>query len=246
MSLQNQIRKLMRYCGVDIIKYNSKSHPLARLINLLREYKTNLVFDVGANIGQYACLLRNIGYKGRIVSFEPLESAFRELERIAKYDEHWDVENIGLGSCDGNKVINVAANSQSSSILDMLPLHLQSFPNSMYIGSEEIILRTIDSMLDKYYRLGDRVFMKIDSQGYEKHVLEGAKTALTNISGVELEMSLSPLYEGEILFPEMNTYMVGKGFSLMSLEPVIYSKTTGQLLQVNGVFFRLKDRKRTL
>ena len=182
--------------------------------------------------------MRGWGYKGRIVSFEPLSSAYKVLVKRAKGDPLWETRNIALGNHDGKIEMNISGNSVSSSILDMLPMHVQSVPQSAYIDKEEVIIRKIDSILDDYYRPGEKLYLKIDTQGYEKNVIEGAEKALDIISGIEMEVSLVPLYKGEILLAEMISFMSGKGYTLISVKPGFFNRQTGRLFQVDCSFFR--------
>ena len=233
------LRKRIQKRGFDIVRYNVRSLGKWRRMQLLLYYDIDLVFDVGANRGQYGRQLRNIGYEGRIVSFEPLMSAYNELVREAKNDRLWDTVNIALGNKDGKNEINVSSNSVSSSILDMRRALVQTSPDSVYVGKEKTIVRKIDSIIDEYYCPGARLFLKIDTQGYEKSVIEGAKKSLDKVMGMQLEMSLIQLYEGELLFPEMVKLVSNEGFALLSLEPGFGDNSTGQLLQVDGIFFRI-------
>ena len=207
-------------------------------MHLLRSNRIDLVFDVGANFGQYATSLRECGYRGRIVSFEPLTSAFSRLEANAKADPLWEVVNIGLGDRDERATINIAGNSQSSSLLEMLPAHLKSAPVSAYVGKEEITVSRLDSVFSKYHRRGDRTFLKLDAQGYERKILEGASLSLSDIQGIQLEMSIEPLYSDEMPYLEMLGYLAGIGFTLASIEPGFGDPESGRMLQMDGIFFR--------
>ena len=236
------IKSLIRGYGYDVVKYNHKYHPLARRIKLLSRYKIDLVFDVGANIGQYATQMRGLGYRGRIVSFEPLTSAYKDLASLANKDPLWDTVNVALGDQDGKAEINIAGNSQSSSILDMLPSHTISAPDSAYVGKEEINVRKIDTIIDTYRRPGNKLYLKIDAQGYEKTIVEGAENSLDKITGIQLEVSLIPLYKNEALLADMVDYMATKNYTLMSLEPGYGDPENGQLLQVDCIFFNQNTR----
>ena len=231
------IRTLIRGYGYDVIKYNHRSNPIARRVKLMSQYKIDLVFDVGANTGQYATNLRTLGYRGRIVSFEPLTSAYKSLVSLADEDPLWYTVNIALGDQDGKAEINIASNSQSSSILDMLPSHTNSAPDSAYVGKEEITIRKIDTIIDEYRRPANTLYLKIDAQGYEKTIIQGAINSLDKITGIQLEVSLIPLYKGEALLADMIDYMSTQGYTLMSLEPGHGDPSTGQLLQVDCIFF---------
>ncbi len=83
------------------------------------------------NIGQYAKLLREFGYSGRIVSFEPLSSAYSQLKAVSKKDPLWEIApQAAIGNQEGEIIINIAGNSYSSSALPMLDAHLESAPES--------------------------------------------------------------------------------------------------------------------
>ena len=236
--VRRSIKKLLHKLGFDVMRYNPLYHPIARRMKLIHYYKIDVIFDVGANTGQYAKQMRELGYQGRIVSFEPLASAYTELVKHTNDDPHWDAVNIALGDYDGEAEINVSANSSSSSILDMLPAHARIVPESGYIGKEKITVRKIDSIINEHRSLTENLYLKIDTQGYERRIIEGAEASLEKIIGVQMEVSLTPLYEGEILLPEMINFMSDKGYELMSIEPVFNDPSTGQLLQVDCIFFR--------
>jgi FkbM family methyltransferase len=211
---------------------------VARCARMLTHFQIDLVLDVGANAGQYAGDLREFGYTKRIVSFEPLAPAFETLARKARRDPNWQTFNLALGDCDGASEINVSSNSFSSSLLPILPAHVASAPQSAYVGKQAIQVRTLDSVFNEVCRAGERVFLKIDTQGYERRILEGGRNSLPRIQGVQVELSLVPLYEGETLFTEMLPLIQGKGFELTGLDPGFYDVKTGQLLQLDCVFFR--------
>jgi FkbM family methyltransferase len=205
---------------------------------LLQRHQVNVVFDVGANKGQYARDLLRMGYTGRIVSFEPQSEAFHKLQANAWGYASWRTERFAIGGHDGPSLLNVAGNSQSSSLLDMLPQHLAAAPESHYVGQETIHVRRLDSIVDQYSRADERCFLKLDVQGFEGAVLRGAERSLARCVGVQLEMSLVPLYGGEVLFDEMLQKMSDLGYCLTSLSSGFADPRTGQLLQVDGVFYQ--------
>jgi len=242
ISLKSALRNVFLKLGIDIRLHDSnyvrvkyKDTSLARRTLLLQNHNINLILDVGANVGQYACSLRRVGYKGRIVSFEPLSSAFTHLKSESEQDALWQVVNIALGDQDGQDTIRIASNLVSSSLLRM---RADKQFGIEFIGQEEIVTQRLDSVFPQHYASGEQVFLKIDAQGYEMKILQGAQNSLTHIAGVQLEMSVAPLYEGENTLLEMLVYMQSSGYNLMSLEPGFSDQTTGQLLQVDGIFFR--------
>lgn len=212
--------------------------PQDRTASLLAHFGIDVVFDVGANNGQFARRIQAMGYRGRIISFEPLSAAFAKLRANARGYAAWEVVNVALGDRCGYGRIHVAGNSQSSSLLEMLPLHQAAAPRSAYVGEEPVAVRTLDSLVDQHRRPEERCYLKLDVQGNERRVLDGAAKSLAGFLGVQLEMSVAPLYQGESLMPEMVQYMADHGYCLLSLENGWIDLRTQQLLQAEGVFYR--------
>ena len=245
MNWRTLLKDLLRKAGLVVLKYDPEnvilkydSLPIAGRMKLLRRYGINLVLDVGANIGMYSRELRLHGYTGRIVAFEPLTSALAQLRAAAQNDPHWQVVPLALGDQNTSAKINIASNSESSSLLAMLPRHQAAAPAVKYVGTEEIAVRTLDSIFHDYYQADDRVYLKIDAQGYEQKILAGAADSLRHLVGLQMELSFVPLYQGEVLFFEMVRQLAERGFRLMSLEPMFRDERTGELLQLDGIFFR--------
>jgi len=210
-------------------------------MSLISEYRISIILDVGANTGQYAAHLREIGYSGRIVSFEPLRDEYAALDIRASSDEKWHTHNYALGDTDGQQEINVAENSHSSSLLAVLPRHLDSAPAAQAVSTQRIELHKLDSIYDNVCSSDDIPYLKLDAQGYEMKILNGAAQTLDKIDTIQLEMSLTPLYQGETGLPEMATWLYDQGFVLVSLEPGHADSRTGQLMQVDGIFHRFRD-----
>jgi FkbM family methyltransferase len=202
----------------------------------------DVVLDVGANAGQFAHhLRRDLAFKGRIYSFEPLSVPFRRLQSRAAQDPDWHAFNFALGDVKGIATINVAANSESSSLLEMLPSHVEAAPQSKFVGTEDVDVRTLDAIFDDLCQPGEGVYLKIDTQGFEGRVLQGADRSLPKIDTLQVEMSLTPLYSNELTFGELYQLLLGKGYAMVGLEPGFTNPQTGRLLQVDAIFHRLKD-----
>lgn len=230
-------RNLLQKIGIDIVRYRPNCHALARRMKLLSSYNINLILDIGANTGQYAKQLRTKGYQGKIVSFEPLKSAYEQLVKNSDADPLWLPVNIALGNFNGKSEINVSKNSYSSSILNILPASVNNCPEAIYIKKEEITVKTLDSIINDYYNPSERLFVKIDTQGFEKQVIDGAILSLPRIIGIEMELSIIPLYSGETLFGEMLDLLSNNGYTIMGIDPAFCNSATGQILQVDCIFF---------
>src|SRR5580698_2724964 len=238
MSIKRNLRSLAESSGFQVHKtdvYSSKNLRQSRLFSLLG---VDLVVDVGANAGQFAAQCRDIGYRGQIISFEPSATAHSELLHAAAGDSLWTVaDRMALGASTGEVEINISANSFSSSILPMLDSHLSVAPESAYVQRDKVPMRRLDDVLETV-AVNHKIFLKLDVQGFEPQVLQGAIRTLALTRAVQLEMSLLPLYEGEVLMPEMCADMSARGFKLWDLEPSFRDPESGRLLQVDGIFTR--------
>ena len=241
MRIRDSIRKMIRNCGFDVVRYDRVNHSEARKISLISEYKISVVLDVGANIGQYTKRLRYLGYAGRVVSFEPLRSEYAELESQASGDPAWHTRHYALGDYDGVQEINIAENSVSSSLLNVLPQHIDSAPKARSIGKQTIEIQKLDSVFDEICSSEDIPYLKLDTQGYEMPILEGAERSLDKIQTIQLEMSLTQQYHGETLLPEMTIWLYARGYELVGIEPAHSSWRDGQMLQVDGIFHRFNE-----
>jgi FkbM family methyltransferase len=189
------------------------------------------VLDIGANRGQFAEELFENGYTGRVTSFEPLPRAHARLVMKAEGRDRWTIaEALALSDEAGEANFFEASSDVSSSLL--------RFTANSHDGIE-----TVDSYAVKTARLDDlemtgRIFLKIDTQGSEMAVIRGGQNALARAVGVQVEMSLRPLYEGQALAPEVNAVMESSGFRLWDMIPAYRDNKSQQLLQYDGVFFR--------
>ncbi|MGO4441829.1 FkbM family methyltransferase [Mycobacterium sp. 2YAF39] len=234
---------MVRRAGIDVSRYRPELDDNRRLVTQLESHNVDVVLDVGANMGQYSTQIRGAGFKGRIISFEPLSSPFSVLRTAALADPLWDCRQCALGDYDGTISVNIAGNEgQSSSVLPMLESHRGAFPEANYVGTEEVPIYRLDSMAPEVLRPTDVAFLKIDVQGYEKLVLAGGKSTVSDrCVGMQLELSLLRLYGGDMLIREALDLVYSMGFTLTGLVPCVTDNRTGRLLQADGVFFREDD-----
>jgi FkbM family methyltransferase len=238
--IKDLVHTVARSFGLQIYRYIPVRSHAAQLEAMLTQHGVNLVFDVGANAGQFGGeLRRHLRYRGRIVSFEPTLAAHKALLRNAAGDAHWHVaERVALGASDGQIDIGVSDNSVSSSVLPMLDAHIAAAPGSAYTAVETVKLTTLDTLALEYFRTDSVALLKIDTQGFEAEVLKGAQQTLARSVGLQLELSLTPLYAGQLLLPEMLAQITSEGFELWALVPTFADDRSGRLLQVDATFFR--------
>jgi FkbM family methyltransferase len=195
------------------------------------------VLDVGAARGGYATELREFGYTGRIVSFEPLAAAHADLVRAAASDPRWETRHTALGDTTGRQEIHVASNSDSSSLLPMADQHRASSPDIQMVGTETIEVSRLDDVAADVLGEARTPFLKIDTQGFERAVLEGAETTVPRLVGLQLELSFVTLYEGGMLADEAISWAYDHGFVLVGLDQG-FTDPGGAVLQADGVFLR--------
>lgn len=217
--------------------FEVRRHPAARRQKMFDAHGVDLVLDVGASDGGYGRQLRQFGYDGRIVSFEPLSDAFARLSAHIADDPLWSARNCALGEEAGAAEINIASNSASSSLLPMQAAHREAEPSVGYVGTETIAVQRLDDLIDDLAGPDERVFLKIDTQGFERQVLAGGPKAVARCVGLQLELSFVSLYEGGMLVDEALATAYGAGFHLAVIEQG-WAAPTGQMLQADGIFFR--------
>jgi len=232
--LKESVRTLLR----KLRRGSTAKRNARQLLRGFDAFGIDLVFDVGANTGQFAREIRDGGFKGRIVSFEPLSVAYKALTAAAAGDPMWSVhKRCALGDREGSVKLNVAGNSVSSSILEMAAAHAAAAPDSVYVGHEQTALLTLDSIAQKYLGGSHRPFLKMDTQGFEWQVLTGAEQTLPSIRGVLCELSLVLLYEGQPLWRDMVDRLAAAGFTLWAFQPGFMDRR-GRNLQCDAIFFR--------
>lgn len=235
-SLKQIVATSARAMGLDLVRFRSIRHPVGRRARLMSLMGIDLVIDVGANRGQFGLEIRRAGYRGSIVSIEPLADPHRQLRRLADEDGRWTAIRSAVGPQAGSAAIHVAANGgASSSFLPMLELHTNEAPAAKYIADEVVDVATLDDLALPHIRPGVVTFTKIDVQGYELEVLAGGPATIASSSLVQIEMSLVPLYDGAPTFRDALDAMSQRGFELVGIEPG-FAAHTGLLLQADGLF----------
>lgn len=224
--------------GIDAVPLASIRHSLGRRARLIGALDIEIVVDVGANRGQFGQELRRAGYDGRILSIEPLASAYQRLSARSRRDEHWQALHCAVGESNGRAVLHIAANSASSSLLPMLPAHVQAAPETRYVGSEEVPVRRLDDILSEHVPRESRTYAKIDVQGFELEVLRGAGRFLESVTAIQLELSLVPLYQGSPSAVEVDAFVREAGYELAGIEPGFSDPVSGRLLQMDGIYVR--------
>lgn len=209
-----------------------------KLVRILIDRNTDVFFDVGANTGQTGRAIRLAGYSGRIISFEPVPKAHAELTKAAANDPLWEVvKPTAIGEFDGEIEINVSKATDMSSILEPTDNLLLALPRTQLSERLLVPIRRLDTILPELVdKKMSNMFLKIDTQGYERNVLNGAHETLSRFWGLQMELSLFSLYEGEETYLSfLNDLHALAMYPLMIVE-TNFSKKLMRQLQIDIVF----------
>jgi len=224
--------------GLDVVRVSGQHTLRTHLSVILEEYRIDRVIDVGANEGGFGNLLRSIGFRGEIYSFEPVSSAYQVLHETSSRDPRWHAYKLALGSCNKTATIHVSKFTQMSSFLEASTYGAQTWPNLKIDSDEDVEIRT----LSECYRQGlvpdgGRVLLKMDTQGFDLEVFKGAMPMRKNIVCLLSELSLLKVYDGMPDFVESISMFRDSGFVVTGMFPI----TRNNLLSVNEVDCVLAD-----
>ena len=223
--------------GFDIVRYWPDPFERKRARVLFSE-SIDAVLDVGANTGQYGQLLRRQGYRRRLISFEPLGEAFEALSAQAGSDLRWECYRLGLGEEVGLKELRVSQNLVSSSFLSVNESLSSSDPRLSHLKSETVNVTTLDDLRSTVFTDCDRLFLKLDVQGFELSVLGGARETLQHVLAVECELSLAAIYDNQARLADVVSLLADAGLHLCAIQPAYVDRRTGDWLQIDGLFVR--------
>jgi len=237
--LKKYIKSAARKGGYDISRYCPENSIHATLMRLFSAKGIDLVIDVGANSGQFGMELIEHGYRGKIVSFEPLSEAYGQLKKRSRGFKKWIIaERCAIGDINGKLDINISKNLVSSSILTILDTHINVEPKAEYIGKEQVEICKLEDVAYRYIDVVQNGFLKIDVQGYEDRVLKGSLKIMNGIQGIQIEVSLVPLYAEQAGFIQLISFVQNLGYGLFAIFPGFADNNEGRMYQVDCIFLR--------
>ena len=235
-------RKIALNTGIfcKVKRLSASASEDLRTVKILKTFNFTKVLDIGANTGQFAESLYDFGYKSKVVSFEPTQKVYDILFKRAKKYKNWEIaEKMAIGNNCGFIEINVSSDSLFSSIKNISQTYTDYNKSSKAITQEKVKINSIDSLENIYFSKDENIFLKIDTQGYEKEVLEGAERSLGFVNGIKIEIPLVPIYDKiEWGLLEIVSFLNQRGFTCVSLNEVAVNNATGLVHEVDGIFIK--------
>ena len=243
--MRKLFKTIFRKLGLDInrcdptkVWFDVADTPHGRRSAILKENSIDLVLDVGAHKGWYSADLRAFGYTGRIISFEPQLVPFQELEKRSCDDPLWKVSRNALGDIDDTVILHVSGSPESSSLLNILPAHTEALTNSKVIGEEEISVSRLDSIFDQYCNPSDRVFLKMDVQGFEKKSSQGLTYAWIGFWASRWKCPSNPCTTGRPFFMSFTMSFWTRGSSWSGRSRLSETRRAASCCSLMRIFIR--------
>ena len=207
---------------------------------LVEGFGIDLVIDVGANVGQFYREIRS-HYDGNILSYEPVDSLFRRLTEKSQRDLAWKIVNKALGSTEGKKTIRVFQDNSFSSFLDKNGFFEKRFGYAGEVVGEEMVdVATLADELEELtatWMTPRRIFLKMDTQGWDLEVFSGLGRMEKAVVGLQTELSLMPIYDGMPHWTEAVATYEKAGFRVVAMEPITRYK--GAVVEYDCLMKRL-------
>jgi FkbM family methyltransferase len=240
-------RKIAHLLGYELIRRQSGHLNLHdHLHHLFNTYGVNLVLDVGANVGQFAKALRAAGYAGHIASFEPVSISFSQLQQASQADPHWQAYPFALGKEEATKTIHVPQDTSLASFLNTNAYFNERYTEKGKLRAHENVqVRRLDSVIGEICSgIGNpRIYLKLDTQGCDLEVMQGAVGSLGRIVAMQSEISLAALYEGMPDYLSSLRYYQALGFEITGLYPVSRDRATLRIVELDCVMVHVPHVK---
>ena len=204
--------------------------------DILEPYRFGSVVDVGANRGQFTLLMAALRPEAPILAFEPLSAPYRKLVEVTSNRPNVQAFNVAIGGVRANMPMNVARRDDSSSLLPITDLQTTIFPHTDPVGTVDVRIAPLGDFL-KGREAAAPSLLKIDVQGYELEVLNGAHDCLGIFDVIYVEASFMELYEGQPLADDVIDRLSRAGFRLVAAHNLAHAPD-GRPVQADFLFER--------
>jgi len=220
------LKSFLHGFGLDLVTYRP-------FLELLPEWNIKTVLDVGANIGQFGVQLRQAGYRGHIVSFEPTREAFQRLQTRCRKDSSWEAVNMALGHETKSESVQIPSDSRLTSFLPPLRDH-------NFVKKEQLQITRLDEWLNQRSLDLPKTCLKLDVQGFEKEILLGCGDFLCDFGAIIVELAFCKSYQGQAHAGEMINFLQSNGFSIWATRRGLWTPQGNREMEFDALFKRIK------
>ncbi|WP_431860957.1 FkbM family methyltransferase [Azospirillum sp.] len=210
--------KLLRLLGRREFRRGLRFGVAASVESLpaLRNLEVATVIDVGANVGQFSLLMTALRPSVAVHAFEPLESSAAVLGRLFAGNPRVRLHRCAVGASDGEAKLHVSRRADNSSLLPIGPGQIRFAPGTDAVAEIPVPVRRLDSEIPAD-GLTRPILLKLDVQGGELLALAGGERLLEAVEHVYVEVSFTPLYDGQPLADAIIDHLRARGFALAGL-----------------------------
>jgi len=219
-----------------LLKY--RVAPAVEHEHVLASLNPDLVIDIGANRGQFALAALKVLPNANVTCFEPLNSAFAVLSSLFRWNDRVLIHKTAIGDLDSEIAINISNREDSSSLLSIGNLQTETFPGTHSLGTEVVSVSRLSNFVSQEV-LAKTTLLKIDVQGFELQVLQGAAELLDKIEFIYVECSFMELYRDQFLASDIISFLFARGFRLNGVHNTSVNKR-GIAVQADFLFANKK------
>ena len=237
------------------IKHNNFDAIHKFLVNNFLNKEKITIFDVGANAGDSIERFKNIFQNYSIYSFEPIPEIFKKLEKNYSKDKNNNLYNLALSNSTEKKNFYIYGHNKISSFLKIkkdskFEISRKFYPDvdrNNWERKIQISCNTLDKFVEEN-SIHQIDILKIDTQGFEPEILQGADNFLKNnkISIIELELIIGIAYEKNSSFYEVEKFLNNSGYKLIAISEggniLSYSSYQVDCIYVNNKIFNAIEK----
>lgn len=242
-------KKIFWKLGFRLIRRAKYNYIKLSFEDLIKKFTTSgspIIFDVGAHNGNSIERYLEIFSNPIIHSFEPNPTAFEEMKKKYSKFSNIKLNNFALGDKNEIKTFNIFAKNDTSSFLKLNDSEWVNvrgkqlgIKKNKFLKSK---LNTKVQTLDEYmtHNKIDKIdILKLDTQGYEKKILDGAKKNLgkNKIKIIETEIILDDVYNEYLTFTDIEENLIKNNYRLIALEDMNFTNLIeGYMFAFNAIY----------
>jgi FkbM family methyltransferase len=193
-----------------------------------------VVVDVGAFIGNTIQKIVDVSPKATVFAFEPQPQLAKLINERFRSNSQITVYPCGVGAAKGTLQMHISDQPETSSFLPVTEFGRKSAP---FAESNNLITADIISLDEWYAALPAPLeiidLIKIDTQGFERFVVEGGQQVLSRTRYLMVEAAFKPVYENQLPFDALIGLLRKIGYDLEAVAAGYWDRNNGQLIEVD-------------